>query len=64
MGGKEGGGGGQRGKDRRLPIAVRAQELCERRENRGGHPALPVPNNPYGLCGRKANLEGEEEEVR
>ena len=28
-------------------------ELCERR---GGHPGLPVPNSPYGLCGRKAAL--------
>ena len=32
---------------------VRAQELCE---SRGGHPGLPVPNSPYGLCGRKAAL--------
>ena len=31
----------------------RAQELCE---SRGGHPGLPVPNSPYGLCGRKATL--------
>ena len=28
---------------------------------RGGRPGLPVPNKPYGLCGRKATL-GEEEE--
>ena len=26
-----------------------APELC-------GHPGLPVPNRPYGLCGRKATL--------
>ena len=26
-----------------------AQELCE---SRGGRPGLPVPNSPYGLCGR------------
>ena len=32
---------------------VRPQELCE---SRGGRPGLPVPNNPYGLCGRKATL--------
>ena len=25
-------------------------------ENRGGRPGLPVPNGPYGLCGRKAKL--------
>ena len=31
----------------------RAQELCERR---GGRPGLPVPNKPYGFCGRKATL--------
>ena len=31
----------------------RAQELCE---SRGGHPGLPVPNSPYGLCGREAAL--------
>ena len=30
---------------------IRAQELCE---SRGGRLGLPVPNNPYGLCGRKA----------
>ena len=28
---------------------LRAQELCE---SRGGRPGLPVPNSPYGLCGR------------
>ena len=34
-------------------IQCRAQQLCE---SRGGHPELPVPNSPYGLCGRKAAL--------
>ena len=33
---------------------VRAQELCE---SGGGRPGLPVPNSPYGLCGRKATLK-------
>ena len=33
--------------------ATRAQELCE---SRGGLPGFPVPNSPYGLCGRKATL--------
>ena len=33
--------------------SVRAHELCE---SRGGRPGLPVPNSPYGLCGRKATL--------
>ena len=31
----------------------KAQELCE---SRGGRPGLPVPNSPYGHCGRKATL--------
>ena len=31
----------------------RAQELCE---SPGGLSGLPVPNSPYGLCGRKATL--------
>ena len=33
--------------------SVGVQELCE---SGGGRPVLPVPNNPYGLCGRKAAL--------
>ena len=33
--------------------SLRAQELCE---SRGGRPDLPVPNSPYGFCGRKATL--------
>ena len=36
-----------------VPLCTRAQELCE---SRGGRPRLPVPNSPYGLCGRKATL--------
>ena len=32
---------------------TRDQELCE---SRGGRSGLPVPNSPYGLCGRKATL--------
>ena len=34
--------------------AGRAPKLCE---SRGGRPGLPVPNSPYGLCGREATLE-------
>ena len=34
-------------------VSFRAQEL---RDSGGGRPGLPVPNNPYGLCGRKATL--------
>ena len=33
---------------------IRAREPCE---SRGGRPGLPVPNSPYGLCGRKAVLK-------
>ena len=33
----------------------RAQELCEGRD---GRPGFPAPNKPYGLCGRKATLNG------
>ena len=35
------------------------QELCI---SWGGHPGPPVPNSPYGLCGRKAksNVRGPE----
>ena len=32
---------------------VRIQELCE---SRGGRPGLPVPNSPYGGCGRPGLL--------
>ena len=34
-------------------ILFRAQELCE---SPGGRPGLPVPNSPYGFCGRSATL--------
>ena len=34
--------------------SFRVQELCE---SRGGRPGRPVPNSPYGLCGRKATLD-------
>ena len=33
---------------------LRAQELCESLDGRSG---LPVPNNPYGLSGRKTTLK-------
>ena len=37
------------------PMALfTAHELCE---SLGGRPWLPVPNSPYGLCGRKATLK-------
>ena len=39
----------------------RALELCE---SRGGRPGLPVPNKPYGLCGRKATLNYRISELR
>ena len=34
-------------------VFLRAQNLSE---SRGGRPGLPVPNKPYGLCGRKATV--------
>ena len=37
-------------------LTFRAQELCE---SGGGRSGLPVPNSPYGLCGRKAIFELE-----
>ena len=30
-----------------------SNELCE---SRGGRPGLPVPNSPYGLCGRETTF--------
>ena len=36
-----------------VTLNFRVQELCE---SRGGCPELPVPNNPYDLCGHKATL--------
>ena len=41
-------------------FSLRAQELCE---SRGDRPGLPVPNSPYGLCGRKATLENRTQEL-
>ena len=41
-------------------FVFRAQELCE---SRGGCPGLPVPNSPYGLCGRKATLKDRGQEL-
>ena len=44
-------------------INFRAQVRCE---SPGGRPGLPVPNSPYGLCGRKApsNLRRYHSELR
>ena len=39
--------------DVKSTLKNRAQELCE---SRGGRPELPVPNSPYGRCGRKATM--------
>ena len=36
-----------------LMVFVKVKQHCE---SRGGHPGLPVPNKPYGFCGRKAAL--------
>ena len=37
-----------------LYMYFRAMGLCV---SRGGRPGLPVPNSPYGLCGRQATLK-------
>ena len=45
-----------RERDKEVPkhvLLCRAQEL---NEGRFGRPGPPVPNSPYGLCGRKATL--------
>ena len=46
---------GQDGRSEKLPAHndghFRGQEKCER----GGGLGLPVPNNPYSLCGHKTN---------
>ena len=42
-------------------MSLRAQEMCE---SRGGRPGLPVPDSPYGLCGRKATLALKREKER
>ena len=34
------------------------------KDRRGGCPGLPVPNSPYGLCGRKATLNERDECVK
>ena len=39
----------------------RFPELCE---SRGGRLGFPVPNSPYGLCGRKTAFEEEEDTAR
>ena len=36
-----------------MELALTVKELCESRD---GRPGPPVPNSPYGLCGRKATL--------
>ena len=42
-------------------VGFRTWELCE---SGGGRPRLPVPNSPYGLCGRKAALKLSLSELR
>ena len=37
-----------------VSYCYRAQELCK---SQGGRLGLPIPDSPYGLCGRKATLE-------
>ena len=42
------------GREATINVFPRARQLCE---GRGDRPGLPVPNSPYGLCGRKATLD-------
>ena len=42
-------------------VMYRVQELCE---SRGDCPGLPVPNKPYGFCGRKATFWKKKVQVR
>ena len=44
-----------------LFVDVRAQGLFDGRDDR---PGFPVPNSPYGLCGRKAALNCSISELR
>ena len=37
-------------------IELLVSELKKPCESRGGRPGLPVPNGPYGLCGRQNNI--------
>ena len=37
-------------------VWFKAQELCE---SGGDRPGFPIPNSPYGLCGRQATFELE-----
>ena len=37
-----------------LAFVFRVQELCE---SPGGRPGLPVPNKPYGFCGRNFRVQ-------
>ena len=43
-----------------VPNMLLASEDSKQKQNenesRGGRPGVPVPNNPYGFCGRKAAL--------
>ena len=42
--------------ERCISTLTGVQELCE---SLGGHPGLPVPNSPYGLCKRNETLRFE-----
>ena len=49
-----------------MDVKQHLPELCAFRssgavcESQGGRPGLPVPNSPYGLCGRKERNANEE----
>ena len=47
----------------RSPVYYTFSEL-RRCDSRGRRPGLPVPNSPYGLCGRKPTLNLKRERER
>ena len=54
---------------RPLPCVLKDDNHCSILQNsgvvrtRGGRPGLPVPNKPYGFCGRKATLDRTEQHI-
>ena len=47
-----------------LVVSVDFKKHLKMCESRGGRPGLPVPNSPYGLCGRKETLNCSISELR
>ena len=47
----------------KMAITAAATRSCTC-ESRGSRPGLPVPNSPYGLCGRNATFNRKIAELR